>query len=274
MAYTHAPKYHQVADVLREEITNGVLPPAAPLPSEAQLMVRFDVSRPTARSAIAALRAEGLVTVLHGKGAFVRLATDRPTHTHARAITRTSDTGAPARFADADLDTDQWRPVEDPAHYRADATAELALALGMAEHAPLFVGDRLLTDKAGRRLSHRLYVPVATCVDIPALTEDPFRTPGELYGILTAAGHHLAFTDAVRAKMPTPDDAATLRVPDATPMLLIRRTITATPAADQPNTTPVVLAMEETRLSAEDTQLSYPVIPTVITDAGPRLTVV
>lgn len=274
MAYSHAPKYHQVADVLREEITDGVLPPAAPLPSEAQLMARFGVSRPTARSAIAALRAEGLVTVLHGKGAFVRRGTDRPTHTHPRAITRSPGVGAPARFTDADLDTGLWHPAEAPTHYRADATAELALALGVAEHAPLFVGDRLLTDKAGRRLSHRLYLPVATCVDIPALTEDPFRTPGELYAILTAAGHQLGFTDTVRAKMPTPDDAATLHIPDATPMLLIRRTIAAAPAADRPDTTPVVLALEETRLSAEDTQLSYTVTPTVIDDAGPRLTVV
>ncbi|MCI0687524.1 MAG: GntR family transcriptional regulator, partial [Sporichthyaceae bacterium] len=54
-------KYQQVADALREQITAGILPPASPLPSESQIIDQYGVSRPTARAAIAALRAEGLI---------------------------------------------------------------------------------------------------------------------------------------------------------------------------------------------------------------------
>lgn len=270
MAFTRAPKYQQVADALRDEISSGQLAPAAPLPSEARLMERFDVSRPTARAAVQALAAEGLVTVIHGKGAFVRLVSDRPSYTHQRGITRTDitvdqqpdgHTGA-ARYADTDIDSPDWRLVEEPAFYRADATAELALVLGVAEHAPLFVGDRLLTDKAGRRLSHRLYLPVATCLDVPDLAENPYRTPGDLYTVLTAAGHNLTWVEQVRAKLPTPDDAATLHIPDATPMLITRRvTIARVPETAGTGETGRVLALEETRLSAEDTQLAYAIAP-------------
>ncbi len=64
---------------LREQITSGALPPGSPLPSEAEMKATYGISRPTARAAINALRAEGIVTVLHGKGSFVRHA-DTLTH--------------------------------------------------------------------------------------------------------------------------------------------------------------------------------------------------
>ncbi|MGH3671063.1 MAG: hypothetical protein ACRDSH_10565, partial [Pseudonocardiaceae bacterium] len=65
---------------------------------------------------------------------------------------------------------------------------------------PVFVYDRLLTHESTptptlaegqgtpRRMIHRLYLPVSTCTGVPALTADPFRTPGELYTLLTEAG--------------------------------------------------------------------------------------
>ncbi|WP_163572510.1 winged helix-turn-helix domain-containing protein [Fodinicola feengrottensis] len=65
-------KYARLASVLRERIEDGVYPPGSPLPSENQLTAEYGESRATARNAVQALAAEGLVTVLHGKGAFVR----------------------------------------------------------------------------------------------------------------------------------------------------------------------------------------------------------
>jgi GntR family transcriptional regulator len=240
-------KYSQLADTLRDQIESGALPPAAPLPSEAELIATYGVSRTTARAAINALKAEGLVTVLHGKGSFVRRATDRPAHTHLRAITHDSD--APG-YADADLDGSGWKPAEEASTYRTEASADLALSLGLAEHAPLFVHERLLTDAAGRRMLHRLYLPFALCAEVPELEADPFRTPSAVYTLLAAAGHELNWTEYVRARMPAPDDATTLHIPDSTPMLITRRTTSTT--------TGRALALEETRLSADDTQLAYP----------------
>ena len=270
----NASGYRQVADALRDQITAGVLPPAAPLPSEAQLVAAYGVSRPTVRAAVASLVAEGLVVTLHGKGSFVRRADDRPSVTHPRQITVTTagrttgpttsrttgrTTGAtaggrgsrrkPDLFRDADTDDEKWQPVEPPATYRTNATPGVALALGLPEHAPVFVCDRLLADPAGRRLSHRSYVPFAVAADVPALETDPFRAPGDLYGVLSAAGHKLDWTETVRARMPSPDDAAALHIPTGTPMLVTRRTTR--------DDTGRILAHEETRISAEDTQLAY-----------------
>ena len=46
---------------VREKILSGEFAPDSLLPSEAQLMARYGVSRPTVRNAISALRAEGLI---------------------------------------------------------------------------------------------------------------------------------------------------------------------------------------------------------------------
>jgi GntR family transcriptional regulator len=150
---------------------------------------------------------------------------------------------------DAATDERCWAPVEEPVIYRVDATPDLALALGLPEHAPVFGVDRLLADPAGRRLFHRLYVPVAVAADVPALEADPFRTPADLYTVLAQAGHEPAWTETVRARMPSPDDAGALRIPAGTPMLVTRRATTGRHGR--------ILALEETRLSAEDTQLAY-----------------
>jgi DNA-binding FadR family transcriptional regulator len=53
------------------EIREGRLAPGARLPTEQKLMVAMGVSRTVVREAVAALRAEGLVTTRQGSGAFV-----------------------------------------------------------------------------------------------------------------------------------------------------------------------------------------------------------
>jgi GntR family transcriptional regulator len=243
-------KYTHVADALREQITSGTLPPASPLPSESEIIAAFGVSRPTARAALRALRAEGLIVVLKGKGSFVRPSSDRPAHTQRRTVTRTPH----GDYADT-TETAGWTVVEEPATYRVNATPDLALAVGVLEHTPLFVYDRLLADRHGRRMSHRLYLPFESCHGVAELTENPFRAPAELYGILERAGHELGWTESVRARMATPDDRNTLHIPDATPQLITRR-------ATHNTTTGRVLALEETRQSADDTQLTYQLTPT------------
>lgn len=70
---THvAPMYQRIADDLRTEITSGALAPGARLPSETALVERYEVSRGTARQALALLVGDGLIDVVHGKGRYVR----------------------------------------------------------------------------------------------------------------------------------------------------------------------------------------------------------
>jgi GntR family transcriptional repressor for pyruvate dehydrogenase complex len=61
----------QLIDMLRADIRARKLQPGERLPTEQDLVARFQVSRTVVREAIASLRAEGLVTTRQGAGAFV-----------------------------------------------------------------------------------------------------------------------------------------------------------------------------------------------------------
>jgi GntR family transcriptional repressor for pyruvate dehydrogenase complex len=62
----------QVFEQLRDSIFRGKLKPGAKLPTERELAVAFDVSRPSIRSAINKLVTMGLVEQRQGQGTFVR----------------------------------------------------------------------------------------------------------------------------------------------------------------------------------------------------------
>ncbi|MCP8937983.1 FadR family transcriptional regulator [Alsobacter sp. SYSU M60028] len=65
----------RLVNQLRAEIVGGRLPVGAQIPTEAQLMKTYGVSRTVVREAVAALRAEGLVNTRQGRGAFVTATT-------------------------------------------------------------------------------------------------------------------------------------------------------------------------------------------------------
>jgi DNA-binding GntR family transcriptional regulator len=65
------PLYQQLAAILREQIKSGKLAPGAPIPSETDLQQVHEVSRVTARKAVAVLRDDGLVITLPQRGTFV-----------------------------------------------------------------------------------------------------------------------------------------------------------------------------------------------------------
>ncbi|GED99828.1 GntR family transcriptional regulator [Gordonia spumicola] len=62
----------QVREQLLAAIQKGDLPPGSALPPERELSETFGVSRVSVRQALAALEAMDLVTIQHGRGAFVR----------------------------------------------------------------------------------------------------------------------------------------------------------------------------------------------------------
>ncbi|MGH3292619.1 MAG: FadR/GntR family transcriptional regulator [Trebonia sp.] len=68
----HVSPTQQVREQLLAAIESGDFAPGSLLPSERVLCATFGVSRVSVREAIAGLEAMGLVTVQHGRGAFVR----------------------------------------------------------------------------------------------------------------------------------------------------------------------------------------------------------
>lgn len=66
-----APLHMQMADYLREKIYSRAWGSGMRIPSEHELMERFDISRGTVRRAIKTLVTEGLLIQEHGRGTFV-----------------------------------------------------------------------------------------------------------------------------------------------------------------------------------------------------------
>lgn len=66
-----SPKHAQLTDALRQRIADGAYPDGK-MPSEAQLTMRYNVSRTTVRAALLALQNEGLLRAESGVGYFVR----------------------------------------------------------------------------------------------------------------------------------------------------------------------------------------------------------
>jgi hypothetical protein len=75
------PLYHQLADVLRDEINAGLYQPGRNLPSEVDIGLRYGANRPTVRKALAVIREEGLISTRRGERSMVR--STRPEHTVA-----------------------------------------------------------------------------------------------------------------------------------------------------------------------------------------------
>ncbi|GAA2451537.1 hypothetical protein GCM10010191_82060 [Actinomadura vinacea] len=66
-----APAYQRIATRLKERIEAGRLRPGGPIPSEKKIVEEFEVSRVTARRAIAYLREQGLIYTVPQRGSYV-----------------------------------------------------------------------------------------------------------------------------------------------------------------------------------------------------------
>lgn len=80
------PRYARLADILREAITRGALPPGAMLPGGATLSAQYNLARDTVRHAIAQLQREGLVVSIQGSGVYV--GRERPSVSRAQPAVR------------------------------------------------------------------------------------------------------------------------------------------------------------------------------------------
>ena len=66
------PLYAQLAEQLRLQIDSGQLRPGEQLPSESEMMARYQIGRPTVRAALKQLVSAGYLTKIQGKGTFCR----------------------------------------------------------------------------------------------------------------------------------------------------------------------------------------------------------
>ena len=64
--------YLQLADLLREQIRSGKLPPRSRVPSLVDLAAKYELAEMTVRKALRLLIDEGLIETRPGRGTFVK----------------------------------------------------------------------------------------------------------------------------------------------------------------------------------------------------------
>lgn len=204
------PLYRQVQQSIAEHIAAGRLPPGEQLPSERQLCERFDISRVTARRALAALVDDGLIQASPGRGWFVsdgHLSEPPNALQSFTALALARGLAPTARVLRREV---------------RDATVDEAEGLQVAPGAKVFDLERVrLLDDMPVAVHHCL-IPLALC---PALADADYRTASVYDVLLTTV--RLAPTHAectLEATSAGPQIAPLLDVDEGAPVLVSHQT--------------------------------------------------
>jgi len=217
----------RIADDLRESIHSGRLAPGDEMPSENELAAEYDTSRKTARSALAILRSEGLITTGQGRRAVVRPKGHVGITVTGSNYRKHRGLGLPGFNAQA-LEQGQ-RPRQDIREVvKVPAPPEVATRLEIDEGADVVV--RRLTfwlDDIPVAL-HDGYFPVSVAAG--TALERPHRIRGGAHALIEdSAGpirRHIARSvDEISGRMPTPDEVRQLSLPPGVPVFRILRTV-------------------------------------------------
>lgn len=210
--------YRAIANELRAAITAGEYSPGDKLPSERDLAARYGTARNTAREAIAELRREGLVTAEHGRGVFVR---SKPRwmrfgrRRYSAAMRNTSELGPFGAEAAAQGRT----PHVDTTITRVEASADIAARLSIQP------GDSVVRRENwyfadGEPLQVGItFAPWHIVEGTPLANSAELGREG-IYGQFAARGHVITYIrEEITARMPTPEEAKRLEIPDGVPVI-------------------------------------------------------
>ncbi len=197
--------WRQIETCLREAITARRIMPGQRLPTETEFAAFFGVHRHTVRRAIAPLVADGLVSVRQGQGMTVR---DQVIDYQVTARTRFSEIVASQALEPGGDILDLAEDAADP---------EVAAALGIEAGARVFRVE-LLRWAAGVPVT--LATDYVACERLPGFS-DAMRETGSMTAALTrlGAGDYRRARTVVFARMPTAEEADSLRQPPNQPLL-------------------------------------------------------
>ncbi|HEV2373992.1 MAG TPA: GntR family transcriptional regulator, partial [Streptosporangiaceae bacterium] len=215
--------YHEVADVVRGQITSGELPPGAVLPSETELGRRHGVSRATARLALLQLVNEGLITAGQGRKRQVRNRTPLVVYaSRSESIERRIAAGVDAWVADT---REQQRvPEQTIGVEMAQADADVARWLEVAPGDIVAVRRRVRMIDGQPDNLNDTYYPMDLAQEIPEIL-NPADVPQGIIALMRDRGYiQVRYVDELRWRPPTPDEATRLEMPAGVAVLVQART--------------------------------------------------
>lgn len=241
-----ATSYKEIAADLRKSIQAGAYRQGDTLPTLEALSEEYGAAYQTVRSAIGVLEREGLVEAIRRRGTVVRGQPERQRITRSRQVYR-DDLGY--YFDPA---AQLWGPVRPPTATWGAPPLDIAALLGADVGDEVLIRDRLM----GSRDEDRAY-QIATSylpgwVARGTVLAESDTGPGGIYDRLEEMGHGpLRWSEAVSARMPTPEEVEALGLPPGVPLLRVLRTTSGSARR--------VLEVNDTRMSAELFEIGYPI---------------
>ncbi|GAA0916337.1 GntR family transcriptional regulator [Nonomuraea longicatena] len=227
MSESQIPPSRRIADDLRADIKSGRLPPGFKLPGMRVLAERYGVTQNPVIKAIGILKSEGLVTTIHGSGAYVRqphpvrrLGPDR----YARH--RWQHTTVEAQADDkpgSSTVTQQGGQTQDVA--LVEATDRIAAALGISPGDLVYERARVMTRDNVPTHTMASYYRQADVEGTALVDPRPgIAGPSGGFQVLTDRGlppHEI--TEELATRMPTAEEALLLDLPAGEPVIELHR---------------------------------------------------
>lgn len=214
--------FRQIADHLRSAIVSGRLAEGDQLPSEAQMIDHYGVTRMTVRQALNLLKGEGLAVAEHGRGVFVRRRPRVRRLGSDRFARRYREEGKAAFLAEVEA-TGAKPTVDELIVAEEPLPAEMAERLGLDPKEQAVVRRRRYLIDGYPVEFATSYIP-ASIASGTAIAE-PNSGPGGIYARLEELGHRLDhYDEEVRARMPLPDESRRLSLPSGVPVFQLVRT--------------------------------------------------
>ncbi|MEV0842227.1 GntR family transcriptional regulator [Actinocatenispora sera] len=215
----------RIAHDLREQIRQGMIEPGDKITSERQLAEQYSTARNTAAAALSILQKEGLVDRKHGSGWYVR---------EHRPLLRLGSN----RYSHALREQTGLSPFRSEVA-KQGRTARVDCTSIKRTQPPAHVAERLGVDPDTKSVIRRenwyfaddepvqagvTYIPLDVAAD-SVLATSAKMGKGSLYARFQERGYTLTrIREEISARMPTPEEAERLQVPDGVPVLVVVHT--------------------------------------------------
>jgi GntR family transcriptional regulator len=212
-----APR-HRMANELRDDINNGVYKPGKKLPSQRDLVKRYNVARNTAAEAVKILIAEGLIDnrdrarpTVRGPRRLLRLGAERYSN-------RLREETGKSPFR-AEVEKQGKTPRVDCSITKARPPADIASRLGLPTDEVVVRRENwYYADEEPVQIGVT-YIPVEIAKGSP-LEDSANLGKGSLYARFEERGHRItSIREEISSRMPTPEESKGLEIPAGVPVI-------------------------------------------------------